>query len=171
MLRIAIFIPLIVNHVPPLRLYAIQVLGHAKTVLIISFGFVVQNVIPSTKNAFGTIIAGIAVLAAAVSQIWTQELQKNHGLSSTQLLHNASPLMAVLLFACGIPLDRALTGSTFLDYRYDQRLITSLVLSNLTAIAVNLATFLVIGKCSPVTFQARVKGTHVAHCDLHPSNS
>lgn len=122
-------------------------------------------------NAFGTVIAGLAVVAAAVSQIWTQELQKNHGLSSTQLLHNASPLMAVLLFACGIPLDRALTGSTFLDYRYDQRLITSLVLSNLTAIAVNLATFLVIGKCSPVTFQARVKETHVAHCDLHPSSN
>ena len=62
MLRIAIFNPLVVNHVPPLRLYAIQVLGHAKTVLIISFGFVVQNVIPSTKNAFGLLIAFIGMM-------------------------------------------------------------------------------------------------------------
>ena len=37
-------------------------------------------------------------------------MQKTHSISSTQLLHCASPYMALTLLICGVPVDHVLSG-------------------------------------------------------------
>lgn len=119
--------------------------GVKLSLLVLLLGVGIATVTDIQLNLIGSVVAIIAVLSAALSQILTHDLQKAFGLSSTQLLHNASPLMAVFLFAVGIPADRAFAGGTFLEYQYTQNSRLFLLLSCSTAIAVNLASFLVIG--------------------------
>ena len=104
-------------------------------------------------NFIGTIMSVCAVVTTCVSQIWTGTMQKQFGVSSTQLLYAASPFMALTLGVIAIPLDSMLVGGTPFDFEYTFMVTFVALLSCCIAIAVNFSTFLVIGKCDAVTYQ------------------
>lgn len=93
------------------------------------------------------------MITTCVSQIWTNTMQKQFGVSSTQLLFASSPFMAATLGLIAVPLDSALVGGTPFEFDYTTAVTCVAILSCLIAVAVNFSTFLVIGKCDAVTYQ------------------
>ena len=124
-------------------------------------GVAVATVTDAQVNFLGTAVSLLAVATTCVSQIWTNTMQKEHGVNSTQLLHAASPYMAAILAAVAVPLDVGLTsssssGSRSRDVSADGSASAILFVASLTcviAVLVNFSTFLVIGKCDAVTYQ------------------
>ena len=116
-------------------------------------GVAVATVTDLELNTLGSILSSCAVISTCVSQIWTNTMQKIHSVSSTQLLHSASPYMALTLVVLSIPLDIILVGSSPLQYEYTAPVILIAILTCFIAVAVNFSTFLVIGKCDAVTYQ------------------
>jgi solute carrier family 35 protein E3 len=105
-------------------------------------------------NLLGCIVSVFAVVTTCVAQIWTGSMQKQHGLSSTQLLHNASPIMAATLLIIGVPVDAALMSPEAAEmFTFSVPSLFFTLLSCLIAVSVNFSTFLVIGKCDAVTYQ------------------
>lgn len=80
-------------------------------------------------------------------------MQKTHSISSTQLLHTASPYMALTLLICGIPVDHALAGHKIQEFVLSIPSATYIVVSCIIAVCVNFSSFLVLGKCDAVTYQ------------------
>jgi len=104
-------------------------------------------------NALGAIIGALSVITTSLGQILTGSLQTKLQLSSTQLLCAASPWMALTLMILAPPVDGVLTGGNILESNYDSNVYLVAFISCLLAIAVNFASFAVIGKCSAVTYQ------------------
>lgn len=80
-------------------------------------------------------------------------MQKTHSISSTQLLHTASPYMALTLFVCGLPVDHVLAGHKAQEFVLSIPSATYIVVSCIIAVCVNFSSFLVLGKCDAVTYQ------------------
>ena len=120
-------------------------------------GVAVATVTDAQVNFLGTVVSLLAVATTCVSQIWTNTMQKEHGVNSTQLLYAASPYMAAILAAVALPLDVGLTSSSgSRDVSADGSVSAILFVASLTcviAVLVNFSTFLVIGKCDAVTYQ------------------
>ena len=125
-------------------------------------GVAVATVTDARVNFLGTTVSLLAVATTCVSQIWTNTMQKEHGVNSTQLLYAASPYMAAILYAIALPLDVGLTsaspsGSAKHVFSRDGGSAGAIVfvasLTCVIAVLVNFSTFLVIGKCDAVTYQ------------------
>jgi solute carrier family 35 protein E3 len=121
-------------------------------------GVAVATVTDARVNFLGTTVSLLAVATTCVSQIWTNTMQKEHGVNSTQLLYAASPYMAAILCAIALPLDVGLTSasSSGLGLRDGGSAGAIVFVASLTcviAVLVNFSTFLVIGKCDAVTYQ------------------
>jgi solute carrier family 35 protein E3 len=125
-------------------------------------GVAVATVTDARVNFLGTTVSLLAVATTCVSQIWTNTMQKEHGVNSTQLLYAASPYMAAILCAIALPLDVGLTsasssGSAKHVFSRDGGSAGAIVfvasLTCVIAVLVNFSTFLVIGKCDAVTYQ------------------
>jgi solute carrier family 35 protein E3 len=124
-------------------------------------GVAVATVTDARVNFLGTTVSLLAVATTCVSQIWTNTMQKEHGVNSTQLLYAASPYMAAILAAVALPLDVGLTsassGSAPNVFSNDGGSTGAIVfvasLTCVIAVLVNFSTFLVIGKCDAVTYQ------------------
>lgn len=117
-------------------------------------------------NFLGAVVSLLAVATTCVSQIWTNTMQREHAVDSTQLLHSASPYMAAILAAVALPLDVGLNGggrasSTSTTNAFDESgaggsaraVVVVAAATCVIAVAVNFSTFLVIGKCDAVTYQ------------------
>ena len=125
-------------------------------------GVAVATVTDARVNFLGTTVSLLAVATTCVSQIWTNTMQKEHGVNSTQLLYAAAPYMAAILCAIALPLDVGLTsaspsGSADHVFSRDGGSAGAIVfvasLTCVIAVLVNFSTFLVIGKCDAVTYQ------------------
>ena len=125
-------------------------------------GVAVATVTDARVNFLGTTVSLLAVATTCVSQIWTNTMQKEHGVNSTQLLYAASPYRAAILYAIALPLDVGLTsasasGSAKHVFSRDGGSAGAIVfvasLTCVIAVLVNFSTFLVIGKCDAVTYQ------------------
>eukprot|EP00899_Mesostigma_viride_P019821 jgi/Mesvir1/27840/Mv07516-RA.2 len=113
-------------------------------------------------SALGFMLAFAAVVTTAWAQILTGQLQSDLGVSSSQLLHNTSPIMAAILVVVAPPIDYAVTGQSVADASlYNPAVAAMAALSCLIAVGVNMSSFLVLGKTSAVTYQ--VLG-HVKTC-------
>jgi len=125
-----------------------------KAALAVLLGGVgVATVTDLELNMLGATLSFFAVVTTCVSQIWTNTMQKQFGVSSTQLLFASSPYMAATLGLIAVPLDSALVGGTPFEFDYTFAVTSVAILSCVIAIAVNFSTFLVIGKCDAVTYQ------------------
>lgn len=134
--------------------YAKKFSGPTKASLAVLLGGVAIATITDLElNAAGSAMSLGAVVTTCVSQIWTNTIQKTYNVSPTQLLHAASPYTALTLGLISIPLDGFLIGGSPLDYEYSATVVFVALVSCAIAVAVNLATFLVIGKCNAVTYQ------------------
>ena len=85
-------------------------------------------------------------------------MQRRHAVDSTQLLHAASPYMAVILAAVALPLDVGLNGGSARRRRPVRQTrhpapSSSSPPRRAPSPWVNFSTFLVIGKCDAVTYQ------------------
>ena len=116
-------------------------------------GVAIATVTDLELNALGAFLSLLAVVTTCVSQIWTGTMQRQFGVSSTQLLYASSPYMASTLGCIAIPLDATLSGGTPLSYAWTTPVACVAALTCLIAVAVNFSTFLVIGKCDAVTYQ------------------
>ena len=87
------------------------------------------------------------------TQIITNTLQKEFGVTSTQLLYQTAFWMGLTLLLLGPCIDKVITGAWFtLDVMTTQVTVVTVV-SCLIAIGVNFSTFFVIGRTSPITYQ------------------
>ena len=134
--------------------YAKQFSGRVKAALgVLLGGVAVATVTDLELNTVGSVMSVCAVVTTCVSQIWTNTMQKTYGVSSTQLLHAASPYMALTLGVISVPLDGFLVGGSPLYYEYSTAVVFVAAMTCAIAVAVNFSTFLVIGKCDAVTYQ------------------
>eukprot|EP00899_Mesostigma_viride_P024115 jgi/Mesvir1/4889/Mv11156-RA.1 len=147
----------------------VQTFFYAKTfrwqvkmaLLVLLLGVGVATVTDLELNLMGCIVAALAIISTCLAQILTNTIQKVHSLSSTQLLYQSSPFMALTLMLLGPPVDHVLTGSTVFEFQYNATVTKCILASCLVSVLVNMSTFLVLGKTSPVTYQ--VLG-HVKTC-------
>jgi len=116
-------------------------------------GVGVTTVTDVQLNGIGAVIGALSVITTALGQILTGSLQQKLGLSSTQLLCASAPWMALTLAILAPPVDGFLNGGDLLAANYSTEVLAIALLSCGLAIAVNFATFAVIGKCSAVTYQ------------------
>ena len=145
--------------------YAKRFSREVKTSLaVLLLGVAVATVTDVRLNFLGTVVSLLAVATTCVSQIWTNTMQREHAVDSTQLLHSASPYMAAILAAVALPLDVGLNGggrasSTSTTDASDESgastcaVVVVAAATCTIAVAVNFSTFLVIGKCDAVTYQ------------------
>ena len=131
---------------------------------VLLLGVAVATVTDVRLNFLGTVVSLLAVATTCVSQIWTNTMQREHAVDSTQLLLAASPYMAAILAAVALPLDVGLNGggrasSTSTTDASDESgastcaVVVVAAATCAIAVAVNFSTFLVIGKCDAVTYQ------------------
>ena len=130
---------------------------------VLLLGVAVATVTDVRLNFLGTVVSLLAVATTCVSQIWTNTMQREHAVDSTQLLYAASPYMAAILAAVALPLDvglnsggRASSAASSADASGAGGTRAVVVVAAATcaiAVAVNFSTFLVIGKCDAVTYQ------------------
>ena len=145
--------------------YAKRFSREVKTSLaVLLLGVAVATVTDVRLNFLGAVVSLLAVATTCVSQIWTNTMQREHAVDSTQLLHAASPYMAAILAAVALPLDVGLNGggrasSTSTTDAFDESgastcaVVVVAATTCTIAVAVNFSTFLVIGKCDAVTYQ------------------
>ena len=145
--------------------YAKRFSREVKTSLaVLLLGVAAATVTDVRLNFLGTVVSLFAVATTCVSQIWTNTMQREHAVDSTQLLLAASPYMAATLAAVALPLDVGLNGggrasSTSTTDASDESgastcaVVVVAAATCTIAVAVNFSTFLVIGKCDAVTYQ------------------
>lgn len=140
---------------------ALQQLFYAKTFTLrvkLTLGVLLAGVGVATVNdvqlnGLGTVASAGAIVTTCVSQIWTGSMQKQHSISATQLLHGAAPIMGAVMLIIGVPLDQALMSPAGELFVLSARSAFYVGLSCTIAVAVNMSTFLVIGRCDAVTYQ------------------
>lgn len=125
------------------------------TLAVLLAGVGIATVTDLQLNVVGTVLSLLAIVSTCVAQIMTNTIQKQHKVSSTQLLYQTCPYQALTLVLTGPFLDYFLTDphQNVFAFEYNNRVIFFIVLSCLISVSVNFSTFLVIGKTSPVTYQ------------------
>lgn len=136
--------------------YSYFILG-SLVLVTVGVGFAVVDGIEATT--LGIFVSALAVCATAANQIYAQQLQcsKSHPRTGMQLLDETS-LYAVGFLIVSAPFFDNLSldpndPSTLWNYPYDIGVILLILASCAGAFCVNLATVLVIGKFSPITYQ------------------
>jgi solute carrier family 35 protein E3 len=114
---------------------------------IICVGVAISTVTDVQLNLLGTLIATVAVFVTSQYQIWVGTKQKELDLNSMQLLLYQAPLSAGMLIPC-IPLLDNVSKMTVPS----TQTVGVILISCFFAFLVNLSTFLVIGKTSPITY-------------------
>jgi len=102
-------------------------------------------------NFFGTIIALTAVIIASLYQIWVGTEQAELQVNSFQLLYYQAPISAILLLL----VIMATEPEAFFhaeEWMFNSRLVIFILTTAVCAFFVNLSTFLVVGKTSPITY-------------------
>lgn len=98
-------------------------------------------------NFIGTMYAIAGVLVTSLYQIWVQTGQKDLGVDSMQLLYYQAPISAVMLLFVTPFIDDM---GKLMEYDWTASAVTGILVSAVLAFFVNLSTFLIIGKTSPV---------------------
>jgi solute carrier family 35 protein E3 len=126
------------------------------TLIPILFGVGYATVHDVSVSLYGTIIATIAVIATAVSQILTSKYQKmprkdeDEKINALQLLYLTSPLISIgMLIMCPF-FDNI---DELANYEYTLPTIFRIFITCVLALGVNITNYSVIGSTSPLTYQ------------------
>ena len=111
-------------------------------------GVTIASVSDPEANFIGTLVALSALLVTSMYQIWVGTKQKELGCNSYQLLYYHAPLTALIL----LPIIPLFDDLSTLKAWSNNETITTILISSVLALLVNLSIFLVIGKTSPVTY-------------------
>jgi len=120
------------------------------TLIPITFGVGYATVYDLEVNLTGVVFATCAVLATAMSQIFTSTYQKSLDCNALQLLHHTSPVIAVGMLAMCPLFDDVYELP---NHVYTKGCINRILLSCFFALGVNVSNYLVLGKTSPLTYQ------------------
>ncbi|EGF83670.1 hypothetical protein BATDEDRAFT_8900 [Batrachochytrium dendrobatidis JAM81] len=113
------------------------------------FGVAISSATDVRINIIGTILALGGVAAAGMYQIWVGTRQKELDVNSFQLLYYQAPISAIMLLVF-IPVFDDMHN--LYNFEWTSSAIMSIVTSACLAFFVNLSTFLIIGKTSPITY-------------------
>ena len=109
-------------------------------------------------NLLGLLVGLAAILITAMYQVWAGSKQKELQAGSMQLLHQYTPLAAVML-AVLVPLLEPVglfqaipDPHTLMGYKYTLSSIMAIAISSVLGLVVSLSTFLVIGATSSLTY-------------------
>ena len=121
-------------------------------VLLVGIGL--ASVSDVTVNILGSLFGLIATITTGVVSILCSSHQSTYGLSSSQLLANVSPLEAGVLLYLGPLWDYSIVRRTaYIDYQWTSEAFIVVLFSCFLAVFVNGATFYLIGKSSPLSYQ------------------
>jgi len=133
------------------------------SLLIASVGVTVATVSDFEINARGTILACFSILATARFQVWQSSKQREHGLSSLQIAHSVSlpqmlfAFLATCVFDVFFPFLKdwmLLRSGGLLDHKLrNQSDLHWIVGCCAIAVVMNMSTYGVLSKASPVTYQ------------------
>lgn len=111
-----------------------------------------------TTNLLGLAVGLSAILVTAMYQVWAGSKQKELQTGSMQLLHQYTPIAAIML-AILVPILEPVgvfeafpDGHTLIGYKYTLSSITAIAISSILGLLVSLSTFLVIGATSSLTY-------------------
>jgi len=120
------------------------------TLIPITFGVGYTTVYDIDINFVGLVYATLAVLATAMSQIFTNTYQKSLDCNALQLLHHTSPIIGLgMLVLCPVFDDVTALQRHVLT----RGCVGRIALSCVFALGVNISNYLVLGKTSPLTYQ------------------
>lgn len=123
------------------------------SLLVLLLGVGIATITDLGFNALGASVSVITVCLVSWTQIITNTLQKEFGVTSTQLLYQTAFWMGLTLLILGPCIDKVITGSWFTPEVMTAQVTVVTVVSCLIAIGVNFSTFFVIGRTSPITYQ------------------
>lgn len=101
------------------------------------------------------ILFGLAstILVCFVS-IFTSSLQQQYDISPFQMLHNVAPFEGLILLLIGPIWDTSVVGKNpYLDHTWSVESLCTVFGTCVLAVLVNCATFFLLGKTSPVSYQ------------------
>ena len=124
----------------------------ALAVLLVGIGL--ASITDVELNLLGTFFGLAATVTTGVISILCSSHQATLGLSSSQLLANVSPLEAGILLCLGPLWDFSIVRATaYTDYKWTSEAFIAVLFSCFLAVFVNGATFYLIGKTSPLSYQ------------------
>lgn len=106
----------------------------------------------TSYNERGAFFAVCGVLVTSLYQIWVKTKQEDLDASAWQLLYYQAPIAAGLLCFLVPVAEPPFQPGGVLGAEWSHEALAAVALSCVTAFAVNLSIFLVIGKTSPVTY-------------------
>lgn len=129
-------------------------------VALVCFGVALATVTDRglSTDFMGLLVGMSAILVTAMYQVWAGSKQRELQTGSMQLLHQYTPLAALML-AVLVPVlepvglfDRNANAHTLVGYTYSLSSITAIAISSVLGLLVSLSTFLVIGATSSLTY-------------------
>jgi len=126
-------------------------LAERVALLVICTGVAISSATDVEFNFPGFCVAIIAVLVTAMYQIWVGHFQKSLDANAMQLLYYQAPLSSLFLLFVTASFD----GITeILSFEFQTEHWALIALTSAAAFLVNLSIFLLIGKTSPITYNA-----------------
>lgn len=123
------------------------------SILMVLAGVGIVTVSDISVNTLGLMSAVAFIVSSGLQQITCGVLQRKHGITSSQLLAQVSPVQGVMLLCVGPFMDYLLTNQWILSWAATGPGIGCLVLSCIIAIAVNNSQYLCLGRFAATTFQ------------------
>jgi solute carrier family 35 protein E3 len=123
--------------------------------LLILLGVGIATINDIQLNLQGTIMGALAVLFTSQFQIWQGEKQKNFSLNPMQMNHaqGLPSFLFCLLLAVSFESSGSSPKTNVLLHEFHPQELSYIFLSCILALSVNLCTYGLIGKTSPVTYQ------------------
>jgi len=103
-------------------------------------------------NTLGAIFALLAVISTTLYQIWIGSKQRELEMSQFQVLHRVAPAMSLWSALATVTTETGLGHHSVLDYAWTTPAGIFILLSCAAAVGVNLSTYILIRKTSPVTY-------------------
>ncbi|CAG5101992.1 Similar to slc35e3: Solute carrier family 35 member E3 (Danio rerio) [Cotesia congregata] len=125
------------------------------TLIPIVLGVIINFYYDIQFNILGTIYATLGVLVTSLYQVWINQKQKELQMDPMQLLYYQAPLSALMLLFI-VPIVEPV-GST-LSHNWSIFDMVMVLFSSIVAFFVNLTSYWIIGKTSPLTYNM------VGHC-------
>ncbi|KAL6261158.1 hypothetical protein P5V15_008684 [Pogonomyrmex californicus] len=119
------------------------------TLIPITLGVIINFYYDIQFNIIGTIYATLGVLVTSLYQVMINRKQKEFQMDPMQLLFYQAPLSAVMLLIV-VPILEPV-GQTF-THNWSLLDIIMVILSGMVAFFVNLTSYWIIGKTSPLTY-------------------
>jgi len=119
----------------------------------IMIGVAICTVSEINFSAIGAMYAIIGCFTTALHQIWGQTKQKELSLDALQLLSYQAPISAVILIPLTFMIDDVWGEHGIYNYPWPTTAITVIVGSCIAAFGVNITSYMIVGKASPLTYQ------------------